>query len=90
MARHIHESGPQKGGPFVVLDLESLQGDQHMEALFGSEKGGGQIDQARRGTLFLAEISYLPSNVQVLLLKAMQENSFVRPGTNENALSTRG
>jgi type II secretory ATPase GspE/PulE/Tfp pilus assembly ATPase PilB-like protein/CheY-like chemotaxis protein len=90
VARHIHESGPQKGGPFVVLDLESLQGDQHLEALFGSEKGGGHIDQARRGTLFLAEISYLPSNVQVLLLKAMQENSFVRPGTNEKCpLDTR-
>jgi DNA-binding NtrC family response regulator len=90
MARHIHESGSRKDGPFVVADLENLKDDQYLDALFGSEKGNGHIDQARRGTLFLGEISYLPSNMQVMLLKAMQENSFVRPGTNEKCpLDTR-
>ena len=90
VARHIHDSGSQKGGPFVVLDLESLKGDQHLTALFGSEKGGGHIDQARKGTLFLDEISYLPSDVQAMLLKAMQENSYLRPGTSEKCpLDTR-
>ena len=90
IARHIHETGSQKGGPFVVLDLESLKGAQHMEALFGNEKGGGHVDQARRGTLFLDEISYLPADIQGMILKAMQESSFVRPGTSEKCpLDTR-
>jgi DNA-binding NtrC family response regulator len=89
VARFIHESGPQKTAPFVVLDLEKLTGDQHGEALFGNEKGGGHIAQARRGTLFLDEISYLPSDVQNLLLKAMQENSYVRLERTRNVPSTR-
>jgi len=90
VARFIHESGPRKSGPFVVLDLENLKGDQHLEALFGNDRGGGHIEQARKGTLFLDEISYLPSDVQTMLLKAMQENSFVRPGSNEKCpLDTR-
>ena len=82
VARLIHDTGSQKGGPFVVLDLERVEGNRHMEALFGNE-GGGHIDQARKGTLFLDEISYLPSDVQSMLLKAMQESGFTRPGTNE-------
>src|SRR5690606_19115354 len=48
VARHIHDTGSQKDGPFVVLDLESLKGDQHLTALFGSDKGGAHIDQARK------------------------------------------
>ena len=90
VARFIHESGSQKSGPFVALDLETLTGDQHLGALFGSENGGGHVDQARKGTLFLDEISYLPSDVQAMLLKAMQENSYTRPGSNEKCpLDTR-
>ncbi|HNQ02958.1 MAG TPA: sigma-54 dependent transcriptional regulator, partial [Syntrophales bacterium] len=90
IARHIHDSGSRKSGPFVVLDLEALTGDRHLAALFGSETGGGHIDEARKGTLFLDEISYLPSDVQAMLLKAMQENGYTRPGTNEKCpLDTR-
>ena len=36
VARHIHDSGSRKSGPFVVLDLERVEGIRHMEALFGN------------------------------------------------------
>jgi type II secretory ATPase GspE/PulE/Tfp pilus assembly ATPase PilB-like protein/CheY-like chemotaxis protein len=83
IARYVHDSGSQKAGPFAVLDLESLKGDQHLAALFGNEREAGYIDRARKGTLFLDEISYLPSEVQTMLLKAMQEGGYTRPGTDK-------
>jgi two-component system NtrC family response regulator len=92
-ARAIHENSPRDDTNFVVVDCTALPQNLVESALFGHKKGAftgadqaqdGLIAQADGGTLFLDEIGELPKEVQIKLLRVLQERQF-RPvgGTKE-------
>ncbi len=89
LARAIHEESPRAGGPFVGVSCAALPESLIESELFGHEKGSftsathsrkGRFELADGGTLFLDEIGELTTNVQVKLLRVLQERSFERVG----------
>ena len=93
LARHIHECSKRKDKPFVVLNCASVPSSLLESELFGHEVGAftGATDQrigifeyASEGTIFLDEIGDIPLQVQVKLLRALQENEIKRIGSNKS------
>lgn len=89
LARAIHEESARAGGPFVAVSCAALPESLIESELFGHEKGSftgatqarkGRFELADTGTLFLDEISELTANVQVKLLRVLQEREFERVG----------
>ena len=89
VARALHRRGPQKDGPFVAINCNSIPETLLESELFGHERGAftgahtqrkGHIESAAGGTLFLDEIGELPAAVQVKLLRFLQEKRFQRVG----------
>ena len=88
LARHIHEySG--RSGPFVAINTAAVQSNLVASELFGVERGAhsmadrsraGQIRTAQNGTLLLDEIGDMPLEVQVTLLRVLQENEVLPVG----------
>jgi DNA-binding NtrC family response regulator len=87
VAHAIHEASPRSAGPFVPVNCGALPGDLMESELFGHTKGAfsgatvateGLIREANSGTLFLDEVSELAINLQVKLLRVLQEKQ-VRP-----------
>ena len=87
IARMIHDCSPRKNGPFVPVDCGSLSKELAPSELFGHLKGSftsaiadkkGVFEQAKGGTVFLDEVGNLPYEVQMQLLRALQEQK-VRP-----------
>ncbi|MEG0519483.1 MAG: sigma-54 dependent transcriptional regulator [Bacteroidales bacterium] len=87
VARMIHENSTRKNEPFIAVDCGSLSKELAPSELFGHLKGSftsaasdkkGVFEQAKGGTVFLDEIGNLPYEVQVQLLRALQEQK-VRP-----------
>lgn len=83
----IHETSSRKGKPFIAVDCGSLSKELAPSELFGHLKGSftssvsdkkGVFEQAEGGTVFLDEIGNLPYEVQVQLLRTLQEQK-VRP-----------
>ena len=83
VARLIHEAGP--GGPFVPIDCGSLVGTLMESELFGHARGAftgavearrGLIEAANGGTAFFDEIGDLPLEMQVKLLRLLQEREY--------------
>ena len=81
-ARMIHENSPRKDAPFIAVDCGVLSRELAPSELFGHMKGSftsavvdksGVFEQAAGGTVFLDEIENLPYEVQVQLLRALQE-----------------
>jgi DNA-binding NtrC family response regulator len=92
IARAIHDAGPRRGGPFVVVDCGSLPATLIAAQLFGHEKGAftgadarraGAFERAHGGTLFLDEIGELPLDLQPALLGALERHRFTRVGGAE-------
>jgi two-component system response regulator HydG len=92
LAAAIHRESDRAGGPFVRLNCASLAPTVLESELFGHEKGAftgaagrreGRFKLADGGTLFLDEISEAPPEVQVKLLRFLQEREFERVGSNE-------
>lgn len=86
-ARQIHEQSPRQQGPFVAVNCGAIPDTLMESEFFGYRKGAftgaerdrqGVFQQAHGGTLFLDEIADLPLNMQVKLLRAIQEKS-IRP-----------
>ena len=89
VARKIHESSDRRKEPFVALDCGALSNELAASELFGHVKGSftgaisdksGQFELADGGTLFLDEIGNLSYEVQVKLLRALQEKMVRRVG----------
>lgn len=87
IARMIHEFSPRKDFPFIPVDCGSLSKELAPSELFGHLKGSftsavankkGVFEQAKGGTVFLDEVGNLPYEVQMQLLRALQEQK-VRP-----------
>jgi DNA-binding NtrC family response regulator len=89
LARAIHRRSRRAGRPFVSVNLAAVPETLAAAELFGHEKGAftgadrlclGRFEAADRGTLFLDEIGELPADLQVLLLRVLQEGEFERLG----------
>ena len=84
LARAIHGSSPRSGKPFIMVECDLLKSGNAEEDLFGSErvlsdgmiKNIGKIREANNGTLFLEKIDALKPELQVKLLRFMQEGEF--------------
>ncbi len=92
VARAIHQKSARSEGPFVKVNCGSLPRELVESELFGHEKGSftgavrqkkGKFELAERGTVFLDEIGDIPLEVQVHLLRVLQENEFDRVGGEE-------
>lgn len=91
-ARAIHESSNVAGGPFVAVNSGTLSKELAASELLGYEAGAftgalgkgrrGKFEEADGGTLFLDEIGELPFDVQVHLLRVLQDYVVVRIGGN--------
>lgn len=99
VARRIHEQSQRAGKPFVALDCGAIPRDVAASEFFGHKKGAftgadadkrGAFEAANGGTLFLDEVGNLSYEVQVQLLRALQERR-IRPlgGTEERHIDIR-
>ena len=89
-ARAIHTASPRCQGPFVALNCGAIPAALFESELFGYERGAftgaepkgspGKLTLAKDGTLFLDEIGDLPLDLQVKLLRVLQEQSYYRSG----------
>lgn len=87
LARAIHGSSSRSGKPFVAVECDMLRSSTVEEELFGSEKpladgmvkNVGKIREAHNGTLFLEKVDSLRPDMQVKLLRFMQEGEFTPP-----------
>nr|WP_319394872.1 sigma 54-interacting transcriptional regulator [uncultured Desulfobacter sp.] len=92
-AKLMHSRSLRKNGPFIHINCGAIPENLLESELFGYEKGAftgaqnkgkpGMIELANKGTLFLDEIADLPFNMQVKLLKVIQEKSLSRIGSTQ-------
>lgn len=92
VARTIHRLSPRAKGPFVAVDCGSLSKELAGSELFGHVRGSftgaltdkmGQFEAAHKGTIFLDEVGNLSYDVQVKLLRAIQERTVQPIGSNK-------
>jgi DNA-binding NtrC family response regulator len=91
IAQALHRTSPRQRGPFVALNCGAIPANLMESELFGHERGAftgavcqkkGKFEVAHKGTLFLDEISELDRDLQVKLLRVLQEKEFQRVGGN--------
>jgi two-component system NtrC family response regulator len=89
VAKSIHFNSPRRNQPYIAVNCAALAETLLESELFGHEKGAftgavakkkGRFELADGGTLFLDEIGELSANLQVKLLRVLQERSFERVG----------
>ena len=92
VAHSIHALSKRRDHPFVPVNCGAIPAELLESELFGHEKGAftgaissrpGRFEMARGGTLFLDEIGDMPLNMQVKLLRVLQERTFERVGSNK-------
>lgn len=92
VAKTIHVNSDRKDKPFVALDCGTLSKELAASEMFGHVKGSftgalsdkeGMFETANGGTLFLDEVANLSMDVQVALLRVIQERKFKRVGGNK-------
>ncbi len=98
-AKYIHSLSHRRNYPFVAVNISAIPENLIESELFGYTKGAftgamkdkpGLIEEANGGTLFLDEIGDLPFNVQVKLLRFLQDKSYRRVGdTRERYANVR-
>lgn len=91
VARNVHFLSERREGPFIPVNCGAIPGELLESELFGHEKGAftgaisarkGRFELAEGGTLFLDEIGDMPLQMQVKLLRVLQERMFERVGGN--------
>jgi two-component system response regulator AtoC len=89
IARALHENSSRHNGPFIKINCAAIPKTLMESELFGYEKGAftgavgakpGRFELAHGGTLFLDEIGEIPVEMQVKLLRVLQESEFERVG----------
>jgi transcriptional regulator of acetoin/glycerol metabolism len=91
-ARAVHEASPRRHRPFVAVNIAALPRELMASELFGYEPGAftgahpkgkkGKFEEAQGGTLFLDEIGDMPMDLQVYLLRVLQEKKVTRLGSS--------
>ena len=93
IAKAIHYASPRKTGAFVSVNCMALSSGVLESELFGHEKGSftgavarkrGRFEMAHEGTIFLDEIGELSADLQVKLLRVLQERKIERVGGGES------
>lgn len=93
VAKAIHYNGPLKDKPFVTVNCGAIPENLMESELFGHKKGSftgaisdklGLFEVANGGTIFLDEIGELPLQVQVKMLRVLQEKTFKKVGGTED------
>jgi DNA-binding NtrC family response regulator len=89
VARALHDNSSRRAGPFIKINCAAIPKTLMESELFGYEKGAftgavgskpGRFELAHGGTLFLDEIGEIPVEMQVKLLRVLQESEFERVG----------
>jgi transcriptional regulator with GAF, ATPase, and Fis domain len=89
VAKEVHSRSPRATGPFIAINCGAIPENLLESELFGHRKGAftgadadkiGRIEHANKGTLFLDEIGEMPMNLQVKLLRVLQERVIERVG----------
>jgi DNA-binding NtrC family response regulator len=89
IANAIHINSPRKNNPLIKINCAAIAESLMESELFGYEKGAftgavvtkpGRFELAHKGTLFLDEVGELPKEMQVKLLRVIQEQAFERVG----------
>ncbi len=92
VARNLHYNSHRRNKPFVPVNCGAIPAELLESELFGHEKGAftgaitarsGRFELAEGGTLFLDEIGDMPLNMQVKILRVLQEKNFERVGGNK-------
>jgi two-component system response regulator AtoC len=92
VARAIHSQSHRRNKPFVAVSCAALPESLLESELFGHEKGSftgayaqkkGKFEFANGGTIFLDEVGEMSANIQVHLLRVLEEKEFTRVGGNE-------
>ena len=92
VAQSLHMQGPRASGPFVPINCGAIPRDLIESELFGHRKGSftgavsdrlGRFELAHGGTLFLDEIGDLPMDMQVKLLRVLQERCILPVGASK-------
>jgi DNA-binding NtrC family response regulator len=93
VARAIHYESDRSSKPFVVINCAAIPSNLLESELFGHEKGAftgavkakrGRLEVADRGTLFLDEIGEMPRELQVKILRVLEEQKFQRVGGTQD------
>ena len=92
VARALHVLSPREDKPFIAINCGAIPRDLMESELFGSEKGAytgsvrtrsGLVENANGGTLFLDEIGDMPLDMQVKLLRLLEDRKFTRVGGSQ-------
>jgi len=83
VARKIHKNSPRSKNPFIVLNAALLQEKKYEKELFGEEHNDGNIsygvlERANKGTLLIDEVSEIPLEIQVNILRVLIDQKFKR------------
>lgn len=90
VAKLLHDLGPRRDNPFVPVNCGAISRELMESEFFGHQKGSftgaiqdkiGLFESAKGGTLFLDEVAELPLDMQVKLLRAIQEKAIRRVGS---------
>jgi sigma-54 specific flagellar transcriptional regulator A len=93
VARSVHEQSARRDKPFVAVNCGAIPSELLESELFGHEKGAftgaitsrkGRFEMADGGTLFLDEIGDMSLPMQVKILRALQERTYERVGSNRS------
>lgn len=93
IAQALHAQGPRRSGPFVPINCGAIPRELLESELFGHRKGAftgavgermGRFEMAHGGTIFLDEIGDLPLDMQVKLLRVLQERQIEPLGSNKS------
>jgi len=96
VARNLHYYSARREGPFVPVNCGAIPADLLESELFGHKKGAftgaisdreGRFEMAKGGTLFLDEIGDMSLQMQVKILRVLQEHTFERIGSNDSITS---